>query len=86
MKIKLSSRDTEEVMEGKYDPESFNAEYSRTFQNNFNAANLAEEMYGLGFKDESGIAAQFKDRNYPVDSETKKVIKTVIEKMEQGPK
>ena len=79
--IYLSAKD-KDIMEGKFDPEGFDAENKNTFQNKTNATNLATEMYYLGYTDVASISKAFKERNYKVDDETKSVIKSVVEKME----
>jgi hypothetical protein len=79
-RIKLSARDLD--MSDKYEPEEFNAEYKTEFKNQFNANNLAREMYDLGYHSVSEISQAFKDRNYEVSEDIKKTIKLVVEKME----
>ncbi len=80
-KIKLSVRDTD-IMDKKYDPKDFDAEYKADFSNGANAINLATELYDMGYKTLASISQQFKNRNYDVNAEIKKVINAVIEKME----
>ncbi len=68
-KITISSREKED----------FNPEFKLKFQNEFNANNLAKEIYALGYKTEKEILEQFKERNYEVNSDIKTIVKAIIE-------
>ncbi len=79
-RIKLSARDLD--MGDKYEPDDFDAEYKSEFKNQFNANNLAKELYDLGYHSVDEISKAFKERNYEVSEDVKKTIKLTIEKME----
>ncbi len=68
--IKISKRDDKE----------FNPEFNLKFKKDFNATNLAREIYALGYKTEKEIIEQFKERNYEVDADIKAIVKAIVDK------
>jgi len=82
MKIKLSARD---ILDKEYDPDEFNPESTTPFQSNFNATNLARELFYEGYKSIESMSKQFKLRNYKVDAEAKKIMQAIIDKFDLTP-
>jgi Leu/Phe-tRNA-protein transferase len=59
--------------------EDLDVEFNLKFHKAYNAANLAKELYYLGFKTPESMKKEFEIRNYEVDKEVNDIIKEVIE-------